>query len=76
MAQIVKKHPGFSVCKSGLVIHPSYPHMGASTDSLVKCGCCDPGVLEVKCPFSCKDRSFMDATAETFFLNKQMADLL
>ena len=67
MAQMVKEHPGFSVCKSGLVIHPLYPHMGASPDGLIKCRCCGPGVLEVKCPFSCKDKSFMEATAGKFF---------
>ena len=70
VAQMVKEHPGFSVCKSGLVIHPLYPHMGASPDGLIKCGCCGPGVLEVKCSFSCKDKSFMEATAETFFLEQ------
>ena len=62
MAQMIKEHPGFSVCKSGLV--------GASPEGLIKCGCCGPGVLEVKCPFSCKDKSFMEATAETFFLEQ------
>ena len=76
VAQMVKEHPGFSVCKSGLVIHPLYPHMGASPDGLIKCRCCGPGVLKVKCPFSCKDKSFMEATAETFFLNRQMTGLL
>ena len=76
MAQMIKEHPGLSVCKSGLVIHPLYPYMGASPDGLIKCRCCGPGVLEVKCPFSCKDKSFTEATAGTFFLNRQMAGLL
>lgn len=49
--QIVKEHPDFSMRKSGLVVHPSFPHMGASPDGVIGCGCCGPGVLEVKCPY-------------------------
>ncbi len=70
MAQMAKEHPGFCVCKSGLVVHPSYPHMGASPDGLIRCECCGPGVLEVKCPFLCKDKSFMEAIGESFFLEQ------
>ena len=46
--------------------------MGASPDRIVTCECCGRGVLEVKHPFSCKDKTFLEATAETrFFLTKQ-----
>ena len=62
-------HSGFSVCCSGFVIDPSYPHMGASPDGVVMCNCCGRGVLEVKCPFSCTDKMFLEATSELgFFL--------
>ena len=55
---------------SGLVIHTSYPHMGASPDGSVNCDRCGRGVLEIKCPFSCKDRSFLGVTAESKFFLK------
>ena len=43
--------------------------MGASPDGLVMCDCCRRGVLEVKCPFSCVDKTFLEATSESkFFL--------
>ena len=32
---------------------------------------CEFGVVEIKCPYSCKDKSFLEATAEsTFFLKR------
>ena len=67
VAQMKNKHIGFCVRMSGLVIHPSCSHMGASPDGRIRCECCDPGVLEVKCPFSCKDKTFIEVTAANFF---------
>lgn len=41
--------------------------MGASPDGLVVCNYCGPGDLEVKCPFSCTDKTFLEATSESSF---------
>ena len=55
---------GFGLSPSGLVIHESYPHIiGASPDSIVTCNCCVKGVIEGKCPFTCRDKTFLEATA-------------
>ena len=35
--------------------------MGASPDGVVKCDCFGSGVLEIKCPFSCKNKSLAEA---------------
>ena len=50
-----------------LVIHTSYPHMGTSP---VNCDRCGQDILEIKCPFSCKDRTLLEATAESKFFLK------
>lgn len=43
--------------------------MGASPDGIVNCACCGKGSLEIKCPYSCVDKSFLEATGEQrFFL--------
>ena len=42
------KHTDLSILKSELVIDPSYPFMGASTDSLADCKCCGNDVIEVQ----------------------------
>ena len=68
-------HSNFNVSSSGLVIHTSYPHMGASPDGIVNCDCCGRSVLEIKCPFSCKDRSYLGATAESKFFLKDALTL-
>ena len=64
-----KNHAGFSVSSSGLVVDATYPFFGASPDGIIKCNCCCVGVLEVKCPFRCRDKSFLEVSKEsTFFL--------
>ena len=54
------KHKMAAISKIGLVLHPKYPFMGASPDGLIECKCCGKGVLEVKCPYSCRDKSFSE----------------
>ena len=55
------KHSNFSIKSSGLVINLGYPNIGASPDGIVRCDCCSLGVLEIKCPYICRDQSFADA---------------
>ena len=74
-------HPFFELQKSGLVLDTENPFIGASPDGIISCSCCGKGVVEVKCPFSCRDKSFSEAVNEktfclaegTFFLKKDHA---
>ena len=66
-----KTHTEFSISESGLVIDPSHPFMGASPDSFVECKCRGKGVIEVKCPYSCKQKSFEQRTEDSQFFLKQ-----
>ena len=47
-----KKHQGLCVCKSGLVINTSWPHLGASPDGIRYCECYGKRVVEIKSLFS------------------------
>lgn len=67
-------HQNFEVNDSGLVINPAYPHLGASPDGCVKCTCCGFGVLEIKCPFSCADKTFQDASKTSSFFLEYLSD--
>ena len=71
---IAADHSDLTVSDSGLVIHPQYPHLGASPDGLVNCSCCGSGVIEVKCPFSCVDRSFLESTNDSRFCLEHVHD--
>ena len=51
------QHEDFETKDSGLVINPSYPHLGASPDGFVSCHCCGLGTLEIKCPYCVKNQS-------------------
>jgi len=44
------------ISKAGLFVDSEKPYLGASPDGIIECTCCGRGSLEVKCPFSCKDK--------------------
>ena len=48
-----------------LCVHPDFPYLGASPDGVVECDCCGRGVIEIKCPFSCRERSFSKASEDS-----------
>ena len=53
--------------ESGLVVHPQYSYLGASPDGCINCECCGRGVLEIKCPFSCRTQTFLQASSKFSF---------
>lgn len=65
-------HTDIVVSESGLVIDASYPHMGASPDGIVTCACCGRGVIEIKCPYSCRDKTFLEATGDYYQVQAEM----
>ena len=74
LESIADYHTDLTVSDSGLVIHPDSAHLGASPDGIVNCSCCGAGVIEVKCPFSCTDISFLEATNDSKFCLKSVGD--
>ena len=57
-------------------MHPSYPFFGAIPDGIVNCSCCGPGVLEIKCPFRCKEKLFENAAIQgSFYLEEDNSGL-
>ena len=57
---------------SGLVIRPDYPWLGASPDGIILEG---NGLVEVKCPFSCRSSSFENVCSELkskFFFERNL----
>ena len=65
-----QQHQSFSVKESGLILDPMYPFVGASPDGIITCTCCGTGVLEIKCPYSCKNKGLKEVSEEKscFFL--------
>ena len=53
-----------------LILHPLYPFFGVSPDGIINCSycsCCSSGVLEIKCPYRCKDKSVNEMVEERNF---------
>lgn len=65
IAQHTKNHVNIIASEAGLVIHPDFSHFGASPDGLVTCDCCGQRVIEIKCPFSCRERNFKKASEDS-----------
>ena len=64
-----ENHCNLTVSDKGLVVNSNFPHFGASPDGFINCDCCGCGVLEIKCPYSCIGRSFLEAPKDkSFFL--------
>ena len=55
MEKIQESHKEFKFSKVGLMLNNQWPFLGASPDGLISCQCCGQGILEVKCPYSCRD---------------------
>ena len=49
------RHQDFICSESGLVVSAETPFLGATPDGLVSCSCYGKAVLELKCPFTCKN---------------------
>lgn len=49
-------HENFSLKKCGLFLNESFSHIGATPDGVVQCDCCGEGLVEVKCPFTAKEK--------------------
>ena len=51
LEQMKDEHTELSCTSSGLHVNPRYPHLGATPDRIVKCDCCENGLIEIKCPY-------------------------
>ena len=53
-------HENLSFRNSGFVISELHPYIGASPDGILSCSCCNSWCLEIKCPYSFKDKTIND----------------
>ena len=53
-----KQHSAFRLEEPGLRLSTEYSWLGASLDGIRKCSCCNPSVVEFKCPFNGPQKCF------------------
>ena len=53
-------HKKTSVVETGLFVSCENPIFGASPDGIVSCECHESGLLEIKCPWTHRDKSVID----------------
>jgi len=53
-----QNHLEFRIDNAGFFVSSDNPYIGATPDGLVDCKCCGRGIVEVKCPFCLKDKTF------------------
>ena len=67
-----KDHNSFTISQCGLLLDPTNPFIGTSPDGVVQCTCCGTGVIEIKCPFSCKEKRFSERAEDRSFFWKRI----
>ena len=58
---MLKNHINFKWHECGLMISPDYPFLGATPDGKATCDCCDPVLVEIKCPYCQRDENISSA---------------
>ena len=56
---------GFTLKESGFIIYEKKLFLGAFPDGNVSSTCCGSGLIEIKCPFSCRD----ELPTRAYYLN-------
>lgn len=62
-----KYHNSFTISQCGLLLDLTNPFIGTSPDGMVQCTCCGTGVIEIKYPFSCKEKRFSERAGDRLF---------
>ena len=60
MKTVVPQHINWSRQKAGLMVDTDLPFIGASADAITNCECHGKRVVEVKCPYSFRDKTLQD----------------
>lgn len=63
-------HVNLCIQPTGMIVDKDEPFLGATPDGLVTCDCCEDHILEIKCPFTHRDRTISDIEKDNFFLNE------
>ena len=70
--KIKPKHQNLNVGRAGLKLDDTHHFIGASIDGLVECSCCEPAILEVKCPYSIRDGTVADDGYKLQYLTEDL----
>ena len=65
-----EEHRNVTVRECGIFLCKDAPFVGGSPDRLIDCQCCGKSCLEIKCPFSIRDKSPLDSDAKLPYLKK------
>ena len=76
LGTIKRAHQGVLASDCGIFICRDRPFIGGSPDRIIQCKCCGKFCLEIKCPFSIRDKSPNDAASDIKYLEHNSAGLL
>ena len=57
VSMMEQTHIIFLMSQSGLIVAPNMPFLGATPDGFAHCDCCGDRLIEIKCPYSVRDKS-------------------
>ena len=59
-SEFQQNHINCELVSCGLFRHSKYPFLGATPDGLLNCDCCTGYVVEVKCPYKCRNADILE----------------
>ncbi|XP_065677301.1 uncharacterized protein LOC136092710 [Hydra vulgaris] len=67
--EMKKTHKNFTCYQTGLIVSIKTPYLTASPDGITSCTCCGLGLLEIKCPWTFRQKKICEyaQSAESFF---------
>ena len=66
----------FQFQEPGLFISQTYPNLGASPDGVISCNCCGERILEIKCPWTSRERLISEYITKNIKIEKTCKELL
>ena len=54
--EMQKSHKSFKCVETGLLISTEHPYLAASPDGITTCTCCGTGLVEIKCPWTSRQK--------------------
>ena len=75
LAEFKKHHKKVNARECGIFICGGMPFVGGSPDRIITCSCCRTSCLEVKTPYSIRDKSPVDSEVKLPYLKQNRGEL-
>ena len=73
LSHIQEEHLNFKLTESGFYVSQEEPFLEATPDTLIHCECCGDEYLEIKCPFTRREKNIFELLVDELLLLEENA---